>query len=164
MSNVRSPFCALEQILATVGEPYCDFPPSSRTEPTSTKPIGARRDSLLHEEGVAHGWQHWSFWGPVQSWKPVSQQGSGVPALKGGGLGVFRISPRWGKFPALLTGLETLGSAAQKPWRTEPGVPEGGQSTLHHGEDHRPGKRSWQFKAGLWQFRLIRNMVYRLCC
>lgn len=31
------------------------FLPSSRTEPASRKPIGARRDSLLHAEGVAHG-------------------------------------------------------------------------------------------------------------
>lgn len=144
MSNVRSPFCALEQILATVGEPYCDFPPSSRTEPTSTKPIGARRDSLLHEEGVAHGWQHWSFWGPVQSWKPVSQQGSGVPALKGGGLGVFRISPRWGKFPALLQ--------AGDPWQCCSEAMENRAWSARGRTEHPPprrGSQTWEEKLAV---------------
>lgn len=96
-----------------------------------------------------------------QSWKPVSQQSSGVLPLKGGGPVCLQEQPMRGKVPLLCSpGWRPLAVLLSSHGEQGLECPEGGKSAFHHREDHKPGKRSWQFKAGRWQFRLIRNMVY----
>lgn len=99
-----------------------------------------------------------------QSWKPVSQQGlrSASPERERRRAGCVQEYPTLEKVPLLCSpGWRALAVLLSSRGEHSLECPEGEKkSAFLHREDHRPGKRSCQFKAGLWQFRLIRNMVY----
>lgn len=170
MSTAKPPSCALEQILAIL---WCwsailwfSLPVQGLNLPAESQlKLGETHCCVLRELHVVDSTEASRVPFYHQSWRPVSYQGLRSANPKKRRSGCPQEQPTMRKVPLLC-------SIAQKPLAVllrshgehSLECPEGGKGTFHNREDHRPGKRNWQFKADPWQFRLIRNMVYWLCC